>query len=115
MADLRGWYQEQTAGLHADDEAARRARLALLATEEAFFVRFLGLLPISNSEWDEILTDIGSLRAKSRLVAHEKVWFKQRKRRLLTTQLGRWASTQHVRFGGGNRAGCMAKMGAMRT
>ena len=63
LADMRQWYQVQAAGLHADDPAARRARLAFLATEGAFFLRFFGLLPFPATEWETAFADIQDLLA----------------------------------------------------
>ncbi len=61
LSDVRQWYQEQVAGMHIDDPVAKRARMAFLATEGAFFLRFFGLLPMEAAEWDEIFEDIKSL------------------------------------------------------
>lgn len=61
LADVRQWYQEQAAGLHAEDPAARQARIAFLATEGAFFLRFFGLLPMGSAEWEEAFDDIRDL------------------------------------------------------
>lgn len=61
LVDVRQWYQEQAIGLHADDPAARRARLAFLATEGAFFLRFFGLMPMLATEWEATFADIQGL------------------------------------------------------
>ncbi|GJE16943.1 TetR/AcrR family transcriptional regulator [Methylobacterium marchantiae] len=61
LVDLRQWYRDHAVGLHADDPAARRARLAFLATEGAFFLRFFGLMPIPATEWDATFADIQGL------------------------------------------------------
>ena len=39
-------------------EEGRRARLAFLATEGAFFLRFFGLLPMDQKQWDATFSDI---------------------------------------------------------
>lgn len=61
LAETRQWYEAQAPGLHADEPAARRARLAFLATEGAFFLRFFGLMPMSDGEWDAAFDDIQGL------------------------------------------------------
>lgn len=61
LLDVRQWYEEQAAGLHTKDPSAKRARMAFLATEGAFFLRFFGLLPLEAVVWDEIFDDIRGL------------------------------------------------------
>ncbi|KQP28766.1 TetR family transcriptional regulator [Methylobacterium sp. Leaf102] len=61
LADTRRWYEEQVAGLDRTVATDRRARLAFLATEGAFFLRFLGLMPIDRTAWDAMFLDIQEL------------------------------------------------------
>ncbi|GGE21377.1 TetR family transcriptional regulator [Aureimonas endophytica] len=61
VAGMRTWYAARLAGLDPDTEEGRRARLAFLAGEGAFHLRFLGLLPIDSREWREIFADIRAL------------------------------------------------------
>lgn len=55
---MRRWYEGRLGGLRADDDGTRRARLAFLATEGAFFLRSFRLLPMDRQEWDDIFADI---------------------------------------------------------
>lgn len=57
----RRWYRERIEGLDLSDPAARRARLAFLATEGAFMLRFFGLLEMDESEWHDMFADIETL------------------------------------------------------
>lgn len=61
VAAMRRWYEGRLAGLTPDSEEARRARLAFLANEGAFLLRFLGLVPITSQEWQDIFADIRAL------------------------------------------------------
>jgi AcrR family transcriptional regulator len=61
LADVRRWYERRTEGLQTDDAEARYARLAFLATEGAFLLRFLGLLSIDQETWNNIFVDIRKL------------------------------------------------------
>lgn len=61
LEGTRSWYESRVAGLDADTEEGRRARLAFLATEGAFFLRFFGLLPMEQEQWDDIFADIRKL------------------------------------------------------
>lgn len=63
LADTRKWYQHRVEGLNGNDSDTRRARTAFLATEGAFFLRFLGLLPMTQSEWEDIFADIMTVLA----------------------------------------------------
>lgn len=57
----RRWYEGRLDGLKPDSDEARRARLAFLANEGAFYLRFLGLLPIDSDEWQSIFADLKDL------------------------------------------------------
>lgn len=61
LAETQEWYRARIAGLELTEAAARRARLAFLATEGAFFLRFMGLLKMVPGEWDSIFEDVRSL------------------------------------------------------
>lgn len=61
LADIRRWYKAQTAEMHTDEPTSRRARLAFLATEGAFFLRFFGLMPMAPAEWEAAFADIEGL------------------------------------------------------
>lgn len=52
------WYRERIAGLDTTTEEGRQARLAFLATEGAFVLRFFGLMDIGEDEWKDIFNDI---------------------------------------------------------
>ncbi|WP_198375062.1 TetR/AcrR family transcriptional regulator [Neoroseomonas rubea] len=57
----RGWYADRLRGLHPADAGGRRARLAFLAAEGATLLRFCGLLPMTQHDWDDIFADIRHL------------------------------------------------------
>jgi len=61
LASTRAWYRERIAGLDLATDAGRRARLAFLATEGAFMLRFFGFMDIDQAEWDAMLEDVQSL------------------------------------------------------
>jgi len=61
LAGTRDWYESRVAGLDATTDEGRRARLAFLATEGAFFLRFFGLLPMDQEQWDATFSDIRNL------------------------------------------------------
>lgn len=58
---IRAWYAKRMAGLDADGPEARRARLAFLAVEGAFCMRYFGLSEMSGDQWDRTFKDIASL------------------------------------------------------
>lgn len=58
LGSTRSWYRSRFDGLDVDAEAGRRARLAVLATEGAFLLRFFGLMEMDESEWQAIFRDI---------------------------------------------------------
>lgn len=65
LASTRKWYQSRVAGLDPARPEDRRARLAFLATEGAFMLRFFGFMDIDQREWLEILDDINALMGTS--------------------------------------------------
>lgn len=56
----RQWYLTRTAGLDPATPEGRSARLAFLATEGAFCLRFLGLMDFDAAEWASIHDDINA-------------------------------------------------------
>lgn len=58
MTGLRDWYAGHFKSFDASTEEGQRARLAFLATEGAFMLRYLGLADIGSSEWSDIFRDI---------------------------------------------------------
>lgn len=61
LASTRAWYSSRTAGLDMSKSEDRRARLAFLATEGAFMLRFFGLMDIDQTEWLDMFKDIQAL------------------------------------------------------
>ncbi|MDI9228814.1 TetR/AcrR family transcriptional regulator, partial [Serratia bockelmannii] len=49
------------AGLDLTTEEGKRARLAVLATEGAFMLRYFGLMDIDQAEWETMFTDMQAL------------------------------------------------------
>lgn len=62
METTRRWYRERLSGLDMADPAHRTARLAFLATEGAYLLRFFGLIDMDDASWNAIFKDIGTLR-----------------------------------------------------
>lgn len=60
----QAWYAERTNGFRADTEAGRQKRLAFLATEGAYFLRFLVGIEFDEATWDEVFRDIRSLSSQ---------------------------------------------------
>lgn len=58
MASTRAWYDERMKDLDLTTTEGRRARLAFLATEGAFTLRYLGLKEMDQGEWSDIFQDI---------------------------------------------------------
>lgn len=61
LAPVRNWYQSRLSGIDMTTEEGRKARLAFLAAEGAFMLRFMGLREMDDSEWDEIFDDVLAL------------------------------------------------------
>ena len=55
------WYAARLGGLEAATPDQRRWRLALLAAEGAFYVRYLAQLPMGDDRWQDIFRDILAL------------------------------------------------------
>ena len=60
LAWQRNWYRERIAGLDTTSHHGRNARLAFLAMEGAFLLRFFGLMDLDDA-WDPIGADIAAL------------------------------------------------------
>ena len=58
LASTRRWYRERLAMLDPATGEGRRARLAFLATEGAFALRFFGLMDMDEGEWEDVMKDI---------------------------------------------------------
>lgn len=58
LGSTREWYRGRIAGLDLNTEQGRKARLAFLATEGAFMLRFFGFMDIDQSEWDDMFADM---------------------------------------------------------
>lgn len=65
LAETRHWYERRLDGLDLNTDEARRARLAFLATEGVVLLRFLGLVPLTSGQWDDIFKDIKTLIAEN--------------------------------------------------
>jgi hypothetical protein len=61
LESTREWYRSRIAGLDLTTEEGKRARLAFLATEGAFMLRFFGLMEINQPEWDAMFADMQTL------------------------------------------------------
>lgn len=61
LESTRDWYRSRVAGLDPSRPEDRRARLAFLACEGAFMLRFFGLLDIGRAEWRDVFRDIRGL------------------------------------------------------
>ncbi|GAA5234815.1 TetR/AcrR family transcriptional regulator [Verticiella sediminum] len=61
LAGTRAWYAERMRGLDAASDEGRRARLAFLAAEGAFLLRYFGFMDMSRDEWDSAFADIDRL------------------------------------------------------
>lgn len=61
LESSRAWYRSRIAGLDLRSEEGKRARLAFLATEGAFMLRYFGLMDIDQAEWETMFTDMQAL------------------------------------------------------
>ncbi|MDA3416548.1 TetR/AcrR family transcriptional regulator [Pseudomonas aeruginosa] len=55
------WYRSRLEGLDLSAPEGRRARLAFLAVEGAFMLRYFRLMDIGQDEWDSMLDDVRAL------------------------------------------------------
>jgi AcrR family transcriptional regulator len=60
LGSTRDWYRSRIAGLDLWTREGRQARLAFLATEGAFMLRFFGLMDIGHEEWEGMFHDIAA-------------------------------------------------------
>lgn len=60
LQSTKEWYQQRLAGVDTKTEAGKRARLAFLAAEGTFLLRYFGLMDIDDNEWQSIFEDIDS-------------------------------------------------------
>ncbi|WMS44518.1 TetR/AcrR family transcriptional regulator [Acuticoccus sp. MNP-M23] len=65
LGPARRWYRERIASLDLANPDDRRARLAFLATEGAYMLRFFGLMEIDEAEWQDMFADITALVASA--------------------------------------------------
>ncbi|WP_208623409.1 TetR/AcrR family transcriptional regulator [Brucella oryzae] len=61
MTRVRNWYQSRLSGIDMTTKEGRRARVAFLAAEGAFMLRFMGLREMDESEWEDIFDDVLAL------------------------------------------------------
>lgn len=61
MSQVRNWYQTRLSGIDMTTKEGRKARVAFLAAEGAFMLRFMGLREIDESDWGEICDDVLAL------------------------------------------------------
>ncbi|CAI2491999.1 TetR/AcrR family transcriptional regulator [Serratia liquefaciens] len=61
LDSTREWYRSRIVGLDLATEEGKRARLAFLATEGAFMLRYFGLMEIDPVEWDAMFADMQTL------------------------------------------------------
>lgn len=57
----QAWYAERANGFKAETEAERQNRLAFLATEGAYFLRFLVGIEFDEEAWRDVFGDIRAL------------------------------------------------------
>ncbi|OQS36924.1 TetR/AcrR family transcriptional regulator [Chromobacterium haemolyticum] len=55
---VRAWHAERLGKLDVSTEEGRRARMAYLAVEGAFMLRYFGLADMSEQEWQDAFHDI---------------------------------------------------------
>lgn len=58
LEPVRQWYDALLGSIDLSSEAGRRHRLAVLAAEGAFMLRYFGLANIGQAEWEDMLRDI---------------------------------------------------------
>ncbi|RYD21736.1 MAG: TetR/AcrR family transcriptional regulator [Verrucomicrobiaceae bacterium] len=55
---VQAWYADRMAGLEGDSPVARKCRLAFLAVEGAFFLRYFGMSGVGEKMWADTFADI---------------------------------------------------------
>lgn len=61
LAKSQAWYDRQLSGLDLNSQEGRDARLAFLASEGAFLLRYFGFMAVDDETWKAIFTDISRL------------------------------------------------------
>lgn len=61
LEETRAWYRKQWDGLDVSTPEGRRARLAFIANEGAFWLRSFNLFELTQKEWQSIFDDIEDL------------------------------------------------------
>src|SRR5690606_21032495 len=61
LEETRAWYRKQWDGLDVSTPEGRRARLAFIANEGAFWLRSFNLFELTQKEWQSIFDDIEEL------------------------------------------------------
>ncbi|AZK64836.1 TetR family transcriptional regulator [Pectobacterium versatile] len=61
LARSQAWYDSQLAGLDLNSQEGRDARLAFLASEGAFLLRYFGFMAVDDETWKAIFSDISRL------------------------------------------------------
>lgn len=66
LASTRDWYRQRLTSLDASRPQDRQARLAFLATESMFMLRYFGLMEVDAAQWEDIFADIRALQDKDK-------------------------------------------------
>ena len=61
LKGVQAWYKQRLEGIDTDSPEGRRIRLAFIACEGAFMLRYFGFMKISQQEWRELFADILAL------------------------------------------------------
>lgn len=61
LAKSKEWYARQLADLDMNSQEGRNARLAFLASEGVFLLRYFGFMAVDDETWQVVFTDITSL------------------------------------------------------
>lgn len=61
LASTQEWYRARLTGLDTDSLKGRQARLAFFACEGAFLLHFLRFMPLRDTEWEAVFSDIAGL------------------------------------------------------
>lgn len=61
LKGVQAWYKQRLEGIDTDSPEGRRIRLAFIACEGAFMLRYFGFMKISQREWRELFADILAL------------------------------------------------------
>ncbi|KFK94485.1 MULTISPECIES: TetR/AcrR family transcriptional regulator [unclassified Serratia (in: enterobacteria)] len=58
LSSTREWYRGRIQDLDLSTEQGKKARLAFLATEGAFMLRYFGFMDIGQQEWEDMFADM---------------------------------------------------------